>query len=436
MSLILLHEAFPIIEIWVLFLALAYTLNLRLTLKTTFVCISFIILPSIILLLIGVQFIFVAYITISSLLVFSYFIKSLRAFLDLCSLAFGGIISEQVAYRISILFSSEQAEQSYIYYSLILISFVIFSFFYKKFMTKMYPTIDFSSTAKYIIIFTSSLTIILMYLNILLPVFDSKLSIFKLNLLIELIYLSCIFVLYRTSNKAFMMKNELKRLEIENQYSIHYMHSLEKINKEMQKFQHDYANILLTIRGYLEIEDLQGLKQYFQSHILKAEQKTFFKNEVFRNLDHLKIVELKGLLATKVIHADQLGIRLNVEIPETIETIDMDIIDLTRIIGILSDNAIEACGNHGDGQINIAFIKTNYNTILIGIDNTVNNFTLDLDDIYKENFTTKGKNRGLGLTNVKEILKRYDTVNLNTQVEDGWFMQELEIPIRELALSS
>lgn len=272
-----------------------------------------------------------------------------------------------------------------------------------------------------------------MYLHILLPAFGiNEHVLFKFHLVLEVICFSSMFVLYRTSSKELKTKNELERLEIENKQHMTYLQSLEKINKEMQKFQHDYANILLSIRGYLEIDDLQGLKHYFQSHILKAEQRTFFKNEAFTNLDNLKILEIKGLLTTKIIHADHLGIKLNIEIPDTIDSIDMDIIDLTRIIGILTDNAIEACGNCESPQINIAFMNTNHNTILVCIDNTVEEFKLDLDKIYEENYSTKGENRGIGLTNVKDILKGYATVNLTTQVEDGWFMQELEIPVREL----
>ncbi|WP_169716162.1 sensor histidine kinase [Ureibacillus manganicus] len=326
----------------------------------------------------------------------------------------------------------ELPERSYIYYSIILVSFAIFTFYYKRFIMKVHPTVAFSSKARAIIIFTSSLTIFLLYINIQLPVFDEELLLFKINLALELIYFICIFVLYQTSIKRTRVKKEFERLEIEMKKNIEYMQSLEKINKEMQKFQHDYANILLSIRGYLETDNLQGLKHYFQSHILKAEQRTFFKNEAFNNLDNLKIVEIKGLLTTKIIHADHLGIKLNIEIPETIESINMDIIDLTRIIGILTDNAIEACSNCKSPQINIAFMNTNHNTIMICIDNTIEEFKLNLDDIYKENYSTKGKNRGIGLTNVKDILRGYETVNLSTQVEDGWFMQELEIPVREL----
>lgn len=48
------------------------------------------------------------------------------------------------------------------------------------------------------------------------------------------------------------------------------MHSLELINNDMQKFRHDHANILVTMQGYIEIEDFDGLKTYFKKHIFSA----------------------------------------------------------------------------------------------------------------------------------------------------------------------
>lgn len=426
-------NAIPLLQFGVFFLALFYTLQISLTVRNILLFVSLIFLPSFTLLFLDLKLVCIAYLAISTLVTFSIVTKSLRAFIDFCSLVFGGIISEQIAYRISFLVNLHEPKSSYIFYGIIITAFLIFTHYYKKFILKIHPTVAFSSNAKVLIIFASSLTIFLMYLNIFLPAFGLNEHVMsKIYLLLEIICFSSMFVLYRTSTKELKMINELERLEIENKQHITYLQSLEKINKEMQKFQHDYANILLSIRGYLETDNLQGLKHYFQSHILKAEQRTFFKNEAFNNLDNLKIVEIKGLLTTKIIHADHLGIKLNIEIPETIESINMDIIDLTRIIGILTDNAIEACSNCESPQINIAFMNTNHNTIMICIDNTIEEFKLNLDDIYKENYSTKGKNRGIGLTNVKDILRGYETVNLSTQVEDGWFMQELEIPVREL----
>lgn len=429
-------NAIPLIQFSIFFLALFYTLQIKMTFRNMLFCVFLIFLPSIAFLFLDLKQVVIIYLAISTLVFFSFATKSLRAFIDFCCLVFGGIISEQIAYKLYFLMDLSQPKSSYIFYAIIIVAFLTFTYYYKKFILRMHPTVAFSSNAKVFIIFVSFLTIFLMYLNFLLPLFGLNEQVkLKIHLVIEVICFSSMFVLYRTSTKEFKIKNNLDRLERENIQHINYMKSLETINKEMQKFKHDYSNILLTIQGYLETENLQGLKQYFKSHILKAEQSTFFKNEAFSNLDNLKVVELKGLLSTKVVQANQLGIRLHVEIPETIDSIEMDIIDLTRIIGILTDNAIEACSTHDDAQISISFMKTNHNTILICIDNTIDEFKIHLDDIYKENFSTKGKNRGIGLTNVKDILKNYDNIDLTTQVEDGWFMQELEIPVKELALT-
>ena len=70
------------------------------------------------------------------------------------------------------------------------------------------------------------------------------------------------------------------------------------------------------------------------------------KNQNFKELEKLKIVELKGLLGAKLLKAHSTNITTQVEVPKKIEDISMNLIDLTRIMGIFLDNAIEASLSH------------------------------------------------------------------------------------------
>ncbi len=60
-----------------------------------------------------------------------------------------------------------------------------------------------------------------------------------------------------------------------------------------------------------------------------------------------------------------------------------------------------------------------------------NNFFGDkplIHKIYKEGFSTKGKERGLGLYTVKNIIDtKYENVFLNTSIEENMFIQEIWI---------
>ena len=52
--------------------------------------------------------------------------------------------------------------------------------------------------------------------------------------------------------------------------------------------------------------------------------------------------------------------------------------------------------------------------------------TIKIHDIWKEGYSTKGEQRGIGLSNYNEILNKYDCVIRETRVEDSYFVQILK----------
>lgn len=127
-----------------------------------------------------------------------------------------------------------------------------------------------------------------------------------------------------------------------------------------------------------------------------------------------------------MLSADEASVPVNIEIPDTIDTIAIDIIDLTRVIGIFLDNAIEVSAMMNDPQINIAFISRNTEIIIV-FENRIMEDNLVISRLFQEHYSTKGNERGLGLSNVKAILSNYPNVSLNTYIENHWFVHEVII---------
>lgn len=154
-----------------------------------------------------------------------------------------------------------------------------------------------------------------------------------------------------------------KKQELDDYYK--YTVQIEKINNKMRKFRHDYTNILLTMSEYLREDDLEGLKQYYHEHIspLKSE----FESNTMRlnGIENLKVREIKGLITTKILQAQENNIEITVEVADEITQIDMDAIQLSRVLGIIMDNAIEASNTIEDPIIQIAFIKTDASVMII-----------------------------------------------------------------------
>lgn len=214
--------------------------------------------------------------------------------------------------------------------------------------------------------------------------------------------------------------------EIENYYK--YTLQIEKINHEMRKFRHDYVNILSTLSDFIREEDMEGLRDYFHSEILPMQDSMQMNAIKINGIENLKVLEIKGLLTTKILQAQEKNIRISIEVPEPIEKIDMPIINLSRVIGILLDNAIEASEKITEEPlIRIAFIKNEDTSVTFIVMNKCEQNMPKVHTLFQENFSTKGKNRGLGLSTLKELTDSTTNVLLDTTIDNNYFIQKVEI---------
>ncbi|QTD42963.1 sensor histidine kinase [Sporosarcina sp. Te-1] len=309
----------------------------------------------------------------------------------------------------------------YIHGCLIVLQLAIFVALYKRVINNYQDAIRSSTLSKAVLLLIAGLTFIVFYSLVFIPSEQGEfnLSIFNLSLLFFyfLIMAALSGILLYTMTK----ENKLAEKKIEQQQFSHYIQALEQVNREMQSFHHDYANILLSLRGYIETEDWDGLKTFFEKQILQVEEQTLTRNRIFHQLDRLSIPEIKGLLATKLMKADELSIPVNIEISDKIDAITLNVIDLTRILGIFMDNAIEASALVTEPQINLAFISTEHQVIIV-LENKIEDSELSVAALFEDHYSTKGQNRGVGLPTAKKILSDYPHVTFNSHVENGWFI--------------
>lgn len=214
--------------------------------------------------------------------------------------------------------------------------------------------------------------------------------------------------------------------EIENYYK--YTLQIEKINHEMRKFRHDYVNILSTLSDFIREEDMEGLRDYFHSEILPMQDSMQMNAIKINGIENLHVREIKGLLTTKILQAQEKNIHISIEVPEPIEKIYMPIINLSRVIGILLDNAIEASEKITEEPlIRIAFIKNEDTSVTFIVMNKCEPDMPKVHTLFQENFSTKGKNRGLGLSTLKELTDSTTNVLLDTTIDNNYFIQKVEI---------
>lgn len=322
---------------------------------------------------------------------------------------------------------SENYIFNFIYYIIFVAIIMVFSIL-GRFLFKLLTTSGLSLNKIYLIIVCVFLLTVLLLIYFYLP--DRVLSFGDIKFLVVMyaVLIITTAVLIVTISFSIIRQIQYKRnmREIENYYK--YTLQIEKINHEMRKFRHDYVNILSTMSDFIRENDMEGLDQYFHEEILPMQDSMQMNAIKINGIENLKVREIKGLLTTKILQAQEKNIRISIEVPETIEKIEMPIINLSRVIGILLDNAIEASEKIVDDPlIRIAFIKNEDDSVMFIVMNKCDTDMPRVHTLFQENFSTKGKNRGLGLSTLKELTDTTSNVLLDTIIDNNYFIQKVEI---------
>lgn len=237
---------------------------------------------------------------------------------------------------------------------------------------------------------------------------------------IFLLFFICIISIY---NIIITKKLHSKTCELEKSQNYNIMLSSSYDN--IRSFKHDFTNIILTIGGFINSNDLENLKKYYSS-LYKECQET--NNIALLNPEVINNTGVYNLLLSKYKRAHELSVKINLECFFDFNKLNMQIYDFSRILGILIDNAIEAAEKSSKKVVNLLFrVSYTNKTQIIIIENTCDNLDIDLSKIFEKGLSTKKNHSGLGLWRVNKILKKYKNARLITTNENGLFRQQLEI---------
>ena len=224
---------------------------------------------------------------------------------------------------------------------------------------------------------------------------------------------------YETNANIMLKQNSYDNLQ-------EYMMQIEELYQNLRTFRHDYANIMVSMSGYIEKNDMEGLRKYYGKQIFPMNNLLDKEKDAVAKLHNLNIIELKSIISVKINYALEMNIDVNLEITEKINRINMESIDLVRIIGILLDNATEACQECKNPSITLSIIKME-NDITFIVKNTYVKQNLDYSKLGSLGISSNGERRGTGLYNIKTIINTYDNVVMDTEYENGYFTQLIEI---------
>ncbi|MBR1931138.1 MAG: sensor histidine kinase [Lachnospiraceae bacterium] len=218
---------------------------------------------------------------------------------------------------------------------------------------------------------------------------------------------------------------ELKLQQSEQKMMDDYTERMESFYEEFRVFRHDYKNILSTLEYYIESQDMEGLSEYFHRAILPVGTMLTSNNFVLGKLHSIEVPAVKSILYTKLITALNKGLSPTIELVDPLKNVPMDELKLSRILGILLDNAIEASMETQDKILSIAIVNTT-RSIVFSITNSCPPIEVSLAKLYEKGYTTKEDHDGLGLYTVQSITDALENVYYSAKY-DGQFRQTLEI---------
>lgn len=244
-----------------------------------------------------------------------------------------------------------------------------------------------------------------------------------LSLVLLLVYFFIsLYSLHRTSK----LEETKQSLEQQKQYN----ENLTTLHDNIRGFKHDFNNIVQTFGGYLSTNNIDGLRTYYKDLL---EECQINNNLSFLNPEIINNPVIYSLLCDKYAKATELNIKLNLEVLSDLSNLNIKMFELSRILGVLFDNAIEAASKCDTKIVNITFRKDKTrNKDLVIIQNTYINKDVDIDKIFEKGYSTKKinektKNHGLGLWEVRKYLKKNTNLDLFTTKNDKFFTQQFEI---------
>jgi two-component system sensor histidine kinase AgrC len=201
-----------------------------------------------------------------------------------------------------------------------------------------------------------------------------------------------------------------------------YIRTIDSLINDFRRLKHSYANTIYSFYGYIQENDLPGLKAYY-SEVMNDTKR--MDSNLLLALQHIKVYAVFGLLWNKINEAENKGIQVGVQVINEVHEVGMKLTDLCEVLGNFLDNAIDAAVASKIKKMNIS-LADDEGYLTISIENTFDGI-VDVKEIQKKGYSTKGNGRGFGLTITNQILSRYTNVLHNTIAVEEVFRQELVI---------
>lgn len=243
------------------------------------------------------------------------------------------------------------------------------------------------------------------------------------------IYVVVFFVMLIYLNSTLTEKLEAELLCQKNkqleELSIYSQH-IESLYNEIRSFRHDYINVLTSIQEGIELKDIKAIQEVYDNVLSKTRENFSNSKYDFANLSKISNPAIKSVVSAKLLEAQNKKVEVHVEIQDAVCLSNMDALDIITILSILLDNAIEAACLAEKPSLILAIFEEKDRDIIV-IENSTREEKISISNIFDRGFSSKGEKRGIGLSNVHNILDKYPASFIKTSSREYIFRQIIEI---------
>ena len=244
------------------------------------------------------------------------------------------------------------------------------------------------------------------------------------SILASIVFICLLLTFFAMNSYKVQIEREiaLKQKKFEQEHLQTYTDEIVGLYNEIRGFRHDYAGMLVSMQMAIDSGNLQEIDRVYNEVLVEVNQKLRSEKYTYFDLNNIEDSALRSLIAQSIVYARNNDVEFTLEVKDTITRLSIDLLDLVRIMSVLLNNAVEGAAESYLKQMEVAVIRMDLETVIV-IQNSCKITMSPSEDLFELGFSTKGRNRGIGLNNVKEILDKYENIILETEIEDSTFRQ-------------
>lgn len=229
-----------------------------------------------------------------------------------------------------------------------------------------------------------------------------------------------IFISFKNAMEKEKAKSDLMTITLHNK-------TMTGMVDGVRKLKHDYNNIMQALNGYVSTKQYDKLQAHINSVIGECS-----------DINNLSVINPKvfnepaiyGIVGAKYFTAIDKDIKFELDISTNISKINFSMPDLSRILGIILDNAMEATSKLEKGK----YIKLEMRyeskkcADIIRVYNTYDtNVHINIQDIFKKGYSSKEVKSGIGLWEVKKLINKSGNSQIYANLDKNLFIQNIII---------